>query len=78
MNTKTSNGTIPAGLSLYVFDYPPFHESDGTWCCGPNGECVTNPPQCHLESHEAARKFAEELGACRAVHVLSGEVVYEA
>lgn len=72
---KSSHGTVPAGLTLYLFDYPEGHVSDGTWCSGPGGECVPNPPQCFLEGDEQAMKFGAEFGANRATNAVTGKVI---
>lgn len=71
---KSSHATIPGGLTLYTFDYPPGHVSEETFC-GPNGECVSNPAQCFLESDAEALEFGERFGAFLISNIITGTVV---
>jgi hypothetical protein len=72
---KTSHGTIPAGLTLYTFEYPPGHVSKETWCCGEDDECIPNPPQCFIESNVEAVKFGDRFGASRITNAVTGKIV---
>lgn len=72
---KSSHGSVPSGLSLYEFEYPAGHVSEETFCGGPDGACIPNPPQCFLESDTEAARFARRYGATRALHVLSGRSI---
>lgn len=72
---KTSHGTVPPGLTLYLFEYPEGHESEETWCCGPNGECVSNPPQCFIESDAVALAFGLRFGAIRITNAVTGKAI---
>jgi hypothetical protein len=71
----SSANTIPPGLTLYTFDYPEGHESEEMWPCGPNGECVPNPPQCFIESNVEAIKFGERFGAARITNAVTGKAI---
>jgi hypothetical protein len=73
--TPSSSGRIPPGLTLYLFEYPEGHESEETWCCGPHGECVSNPPQCFIESDAEALRFGERFGASRVTNAITGRDV---
>lgn len=71
----TSANTIPPGLTLYLFEYPDGHESEETWCCGPNGECIPNPPQCFIASNAEALKFGERFGASLIANAVTGAII---
>jgi hypothetical protein len=63
---KSSNGTIPAGLTLYTFEYP-----EG-W------RDTRDPEQCHLQNDAEAVLFAKDNGAIKAVNIMTGAVVFTA
>lgn len=68
----TSAGTIPAGLSLYAFEYD---EGRGNVFRCINGEWETAPDELFLADDADAHRFAARYGALRAVHILSGRVI---
>lgn len=71
MSAVSSNGTVPNGLSLYIFDYPPDHAPDRM-------EFDMMPPaECFLESDKEAARIAAGCGACRVVHAVSGRIVFQ-
>ncbi len=73
---KSSNGSVPKGLSLYFFEYPDgLREMPATVECL-DGNCDPAPKHCHLAGDEEAIRFAQLYTARRAVHAISGRVVY--
>jgi hypothetical protein len=62
---STSANSIPSGLSLYCFVYPPLTV---------RSECAADTQ--FLESDEQARWFAETYGAIQATHGITGRVVF--
>lgn len=70
---KSSYGGVPPGLTLYLFEYPEGHESEQTWPCGAEGECISNPPQCFIESDSQALKFGVRFGACKITNAVTGD-----
>jgi len=60
---KTSAGTIPAGLELYIFEYPK------------QAIYLDSPWSVFLMSDDDAREFAREEGAIKIIHSLSGREI---
>lgn len=70
MNEKTSAGSVPGGLELYWFEY--IDGICGTECF--NGS--TAPETCFLESPQEAIAFAQLHRASKAIHAVSGDLIY--
>lgn len=73
---KTSHGTIPPGLTLYLFEYSEARPLPDTVVCL-TGECEAQPSEIFLGGDAEAVRFAKARGARRAVNGVTGRVVFK-